>query len=120
MSLGQVAALVCALALCVLVGFLAVPLVKLGGVLDELRQAVKDANDNSMPILQELKGTVTETNNEIAKLALVTEDASRASRHIAIATENVAQVSSLFSAAVGQPLAKIAQLGRSAKRLLQR
>ncbi|MBK7821186.1 MAG: DUF948 domain-containing protein [Tessaracoccus sp.] len=108
MSVGEVAGLIAAIALCVLVALAAVPLLKLGRVLDETRIAVRDLGNNSVPILQELKGTVVATNDELAKLSVVTTDAARASAHATVVTENAAQLSTLFAATLGGPLVKTA------------
>ena len=77
-------------------------------MLDQLRDAVKDLDDSTVPILEELKGTVTATNEELSKLSLVTEDVSRVSRHAVVVSENAAQLSTLFSATLGGPLVKTA------------
>lgn len=107
-TLGQVAAIVAAIALCALVAFCAIPLLKLGRVLEEMRLAVRDIGHNSVPILQELKGTVVATNDEIAKISLVTEDVSKVSGHATVVSENAAQMSQLFSATLGGPMVKTA------------
>ncbi len=107
-TLGQVAGLVAAIALCALVAFCAVPLLKLGRVLEETRLAVRDIGHNSVPILQEMKGTVTATNDELVKIGLVTEDVSKVSGHATVVSENAAQMSQLFAATLGGPLVKTA------------
>ncbi|WP_197512505.1 hypothetical protein [Tessaracoccus coleopterorum] len=61
-----------------------------------------------MPILQELKGTVVAANDEIGKLSVVTEDASKVSGHATVVSENAAQLSTLFAATLGGPLVKTA------------
>ena len=108
MSVGEVAGLIAAIALCVLVALAAVPLLKLGRVLDETRIAVRDLGNHSVPILQELKGTVVATNDELAKLGVVTTDAARVSANATVVTENAAQLSTLFAAKLGGPLVKTA------------
>lgn len=108
MTVGQIAGLLAAIALCVLVALCAVPLLKLGRVLEELRLAVRDVGHNSVPILQELKGTVEATNDEIAKLSLVTEDVAKVSGHATVVSENAAQMSQLFAATLGGPLVRTA------------
>lgn len=108
MTVGEIAGLLAAVALCVLVAFCAVPLLKIGRVLEELRLAVRDVGHNSVPILQELKSTVEATNDEIAKLSLVTEDVHKVSGHATVVSENAAQMSQLFSATLGGPLVKTA------------
>ena len=108
MSAGEIAGLLAAIAAVVLVALLAVPLLKLGRVLEELRLVVRDVGHSSVPILHELKGTVTATNDELGKLSLVTEDVSKVSRHVVVVSENAAQLSTLFSATLGGPLVKTA------------
>lgn len=108
MSVGQFAGLLAAVAFCALVALCAVPLLKLGRVLEELRLAVRDLGHSSVPILHELKGTVEATNDELAKLSLVTEDLAKVSGHATVVTENAAQLSQLFSATLGGPLVRTA------------
>lgn len=108
MTLGEVAGLIAAIAFCLLVGVTAVPLFKMGRVLEELRLAIRDVGHNSVPILQELKGTVTATNTELEKLSLVTEDVSKVSGHATVVSENAANLSQLFAATLGGPLVKTA------------
>ncbi len=125
MSVGEVAGLIAAIAAVALVVFCAVPLLKLGRVLEELRLVVRDFGHNSVPILQELKGTVSATNDEIGKLSLVTEDVSKVSAHATVVSENAAQLSTLFASTLGGPMIKVAAftygvrqaaIGKKAKR----
>jgi len=108
MSVGEVAGLIAAVAFVALVVFCAVPLLKLGRVLEELRLLVRDVGHNSVPILVELKGTVTATNDELAKLSVVTDDVAKVSSHATVVSENAAQMSTLFSTTLGGPLIKTA------------
>lgn len=108
MSVGEVAGLIAAIAAVALVAFCAVPLLKLGRVLEETRLLVRDIGHNSVPILQELKGTVSATNDEIGKLSLVTEDVAKVSAHATVVSENAAQLSTLFSSTLGGPMIKTA------------
>ena len=108
MTPGEIAGLIAAIAAVVFVALAAVPLLKLGRVLDETRIAVRDLGNNSVPILQELKGTVTATNSELSKLSVVTDDVSRVSGHATVVSENAAQMSTLFAATLGGPLVKTA------------
>ena len=80
----------------------------MGRVLEEMRLTVRDVGHNSVPILQELKGTVEATNDEIAKISLVTEDVSKVSGHATVVSENAAQMSQLFAATLGGPMVKTA------------
>ena len=108
MTVGVIAGLIAAIAACVFVALAAVPLLKAGRALDEVRLAVRDLGTNSVPVLQELKGTVAATNTELAKLGVVTDDASTVSGHATVVSENAAQLSTLFAATLGGPLVKTA------------
>lgn len=108
MSVGEIAGLIAAMAAVALVGFSAVPLLKLGRVLEETRLAVRDIGHNTVPILVELKSTVTATNDELGKLSLVTEDVAKVSANATVVAENAAQLSTVFSATLGGPLVKTA------------
>jgi len=119
MSVGEIAGLIAAIALVVLVALTAVPLLKLGRVLEEIRLAVRDIGHESVPILTELRGTVTATNGELEKLSLVTDDVSKVSKNATVVTENAAQLSTLFSATLGGPLIKTAALSYGVRKALR-
>ena len=108
MSGGEIAGLIAAVAFVALVALTAVPLLKLGRVLEEVRLAVRDIGHESVPILTELRGTVRATNDELVKLSMVTEDAAKVSRNATVVSENAAQMTQLFSATLGGPLVKTA------------
>ena len=59
MSVGELAGLLAAIALCVLVALAAVPLIKAGRALDEVRIAVRDLGHHSVPVLVELRAPTT-------------------------------------------------------------
>ena len=115
MTVGEIAGLIAAVAFVFLVGMCAIPLLKLGRVLDELSTVVKDVGTNTTPILTELKDTVTVTNTEIAKISdvtaeveKVTADVARVSAHASTVVENTATLSKVVTAAVGRPLVGVA------------
>ncbi|MDR1768007.1 MAG: DUF948 domain-containing protein [Propionibacteriaceae bacterium] len=108
MSVGEVAGLIAAIAAVAFVVFCAVPLLKLGRVLEEVRLAVRDMGHNSVPILQELRGTVSATNTEIGKLSLVTEDVTRITSRAVTVSDEAAKLSTIFRATLGGPLIKAA------------
>lgn len=119
MSIGEVAGLIAAIAAVAFVAFCAVPLLKLGRVLEELRLAVRDIGHSSVPILHELKGTVAATNDEISKLAVVTEDVAKVSSNATVVTENAATLSQLFASTLGGPLVKTAALTHGVRTALK-
>jgi len=119
-TLGQIAGLVAALACVGLVAFLAVPLLKLGRVLDELRVTVRDLGQETVPILTELQGTVRATNDELGKLSLVTADVAKVSANASLVSDNAAQLSGIVNATVARPLVKTAALGYGLRRAVRR
>jgi hypothetical protein len=108
MTVGAIAGLIAAIAFVALVALAAVPLLKLGRVLEEVRLAVRDIGHESVPILTELRGTVAATNTELDKLSLVTEDVAKVSANATVVSQNAAQMTSLFSATLGGPLIRTA------------
>jgi hypothetical protein len=120
MSVGEIAGLIAAIAFVVLVALTAVPLLKLGRVLEEVRLAVRDIGHESVPILTELQGTVRATNEELEKLSLVTEDVAKVSRNATVVSENAAQMTALFSATLGGPLVKTAALSYGIRKAFTR
>jgi uncharacterized protein YoxC len=119
MSVGEIAGLIAAIAFVVLVAITAVPLLKLGRVLEEVRLAVRDIGHESVPILTELRGTVSATNTELEKLGVVTEDVSKVSKNATVVSENAAQLTTLFSATLGGPLIKTAALTYGVRKALR-
>jgi uncharacterized protein YoxC len=118
MSVGEVAGLIAAIAFVVLVALTAVPLLKLGRVLEEVRLAVRDIGHESVPILTELRGTVRATNDELEKLGVVTDDVARVSSNATVVSENAAQMTTLFRATLGGPLIKTAAFTYGVRRAI--
>jgi uncharacterized protein YoxC len=111
MSVGEVAGLIAACALLILVGLLAYPILKLGKVLDETRILVKGVSDQSVPLLGEVTTTVTTTNTQLAKVDTITDNAATVST-------NAAALMSLFSATAGGPLVKAAAFSYGVRRAI--
>ena len=120
MTLGQIAGLIAALAAGGLVALCAVPLLKLGGVLDEVRKTVRDVDESTVPILEELKGTVVITNGEISKLDQVIEDIHTISEHGTVVTGQAAELAQTFTQTVGTPMVKAAAFGEGVRRTIRR
>ena len=111
MSGGDVAALIAAGGFVLLVLFTAVPLLKLGRVLDETRNSIRDLNESVSPLLSELTETVNATNKQLAKVDQITES-------ISAVTTNVSSLVAVFSATLGSPLVKIAGLSKGLRSAL--
>jgi uncharacterized protein YoxC len=101
MTVGDIAALIAALVFAVLVGLLAVPLIKLGGVFDEARTAIKEVSAGVIPVLEETTETISEANRQLQRIDTITGD-------VAEVTGNVSSLVSLIAASVGGPLIRIA------------
>ena len=101
MSIGDIAALIAAIVFAVLVGLLAVPLIKLGRVLDETREAIETLSANVTPLLEEVTETVTESNRQLARVDTITRDVSEV-------TGNVNALVALVASTVGGPLIRLA------------
>ena len=117
-TLGGIAGLIAAIAFLIFVIAVAWPLLKIGRILEELRGSVRELTDSTLPILKELEGTVTATNDELGKLAVVTEDVAEVSGKASEVAHNVSRVTKLVSQTVAVPFIKIAALSRATKRAI--
>jgi hypothetical protein len=112
-SAGQIAALIAAGAFVVLVGLLAVPLIKLGRTLDEATLAIRKASDESDPLFTGANTTVTHVNTQLERLDGITANAQAV-------TSNVSALTSLFTATLGGPLVRVAALSYGVSKAMRR
>jgi hypothetical protein len=101
MSVGDVAGLIAAIAFVLLVGALAVPLLKLGGVLDETRGMIKGVSEETVPLLHEVTTTVVTTNAQLVRVDAITSN-------VQSATGNVSALTAVLAATFGGPVVKVA------------
>ncbi|MEJ5944649.1 DUF948 domain-containing protein [Pseudokineococcus basanitobsidens] len=101
MTGGDVAGIIAAIAFVLLVGLLAVPLLKLGKVLDETRDAVRRLSDDTRPLITETTTAVTQVNEQMQNVDTITTGAAQ------VAT-NVSALTALFAATLGSPVVKVA------------
>ena len=111
MSAGEIAGLIAAVAFVLLVGVLAVPLIKLGGVFDETRSMIKGVSDETVPLLSEVTTTVTTTNAQLVRVDAITSN-------VAGVTTNVSALTALFAATLGGPVIKVAAFTYGVRRAL--
>lgn len=111
MSVSDVAGLIAAIAFVLLVGLCAVPLLKLGRVLDEARVSVKELTDHTVPVLDETATLVASSNAQLENIDTVTTAVAQVS-------ENVSALTGLFAATVGGPLVKVAAFSYAVRRSL--
>lgn len=101
MTGGDIAGLIAAGVFLLLVALLAVPILKLGAVFDELREGIRETTSTLQPTLAETHVTVQEANRQLAKVDDITT-------HVSETTSNVSSLVALTAATVGGPLIKIA------------
>jgi uncharacterized protein YoxC len=101
MSGGDIAGLIAAGVFAVLVALLAVPVLKLGKVFDELRAAIRTVTDETTPLITEVTSTVSTTHQQLKNVDGITSNVSDASA-------NLSALSSLVAATIGAPLIKVA------------
>lgn len=101
MSGGDIAGLIAAGAFVVLVILLAVPLLKLGAVLDEARTTIRGLSESTVPLIGEVTTTVGNANEQMEKIDLITSNAAQI-------TTNASALTSLFAATLGSPIIKAA------------
>jgi hypothetical protein len=109
----QVAALIAAGAFVVLVGLLAVPLMKLSRALDEATLAIRKASQEADPLLSGANTTVTQVNDQLKRLDGITANAQAV-------TGNVSALTSLFTATLGGPLVRLAALSYGVTKAMRR
>jgi hypothetical protein len=102
-SAGQIAALVAAGALVVLVVLLAIPLLKLGRALDEATVALRKAHEGGGPLLDGAQTTLRQVNTQLERVDGITAGARTVSANVSVLT-------SLFTATLGGPLVRLAAL----------
>ena len=100
-TIGDIAGVIAALAFAYLVWRLGSVVGKAGEILDETRIGVKGLADGSVPLLGEVTTTVSTTNEQLARIDVVTTN-------IASMSSNVNALTSLFAATLGSPLVMVA------------
>jgi uncharacterized protein YoxC len=111
MSVGDVAGLIAAIAFVLLVGVLAVPLVKLGRTFDAATESVKELTDHTLPVLDETATLVASGNTQLENIDTVTTAAAQVS-------ENVSALTALFAATLGSPMIKVAAFSYGVRQAL--
>lgn len=111
MSAGDIAGLIAAVAFVLLVGVLAVPLLKLGRVLDEARVMVRGVSERTTPLLDEVTLTVSSTNAQLVRVDTITSN-------VANVTTNVSAMTALFASTLGNPVIKVAAFTYGVRRAL--
>lgn len=118
MNPGQIAALVAAGAFLMLVLVLAVPILRLRHTVDAATRAINDLNDRSGPLLGNVNASVENVNTALGQVHTSLDGVNvqlakidAISGHAQHVSANIANLSTIVSAAVANPLVKVAAFG---------
>lgn len=111
MSVGDIAGLIAAIAFVLLVGLLAIPLLKVGKVLDEARRLVRNVTDETVPLINGVTETVGHTNDQLERVDAITSNVQQM-------TTNISALASLFAATLGSPVVKVAAFTYGVRRAM--
>jgi hypothetical protein len=110
--------LIAAVAFVALVGVLAVPILRLRHTIDAATRALTDVTDRTGPLISDVNRTVDGVNVALGQVQttldgvhLQLERLDTITGHAAQVTANVANLTTVVSAAASNPLVKVASLG---------
>lgn len=120
--LGDIAGLIAACAFVLLVGAIAIPLIKLGGVMDEVsaaiqgmsaetQTAVRDVVGEAVPLMGEVRTSVATANTQLVRVDAITAN-------VQAATGNISGLTSVLAATLGTPVIKVAALAYAVRSTL--
>jgi uncharacterized protein YoxC len=108
---GQVAGLIVAVFWAILVCFLALVLLRLARLINEMTKMVAGLGDQAGPLLGDMAKTVEQANEQLGRIDLITRDMAGVSR-------NASAVSTVVTSVVGGPLVKAAAFSYGVRRAL--
>lgn len=111
MSVGEIAGLVAAVAFVVLVGLLALPLLRLTSTLDAARRSIERLTDETVPTLRGTATTVDNVNATLVKADGITANVQDVS-------SNVSALTGLATSLVGGPAIKVSAFSYGVRRAL--
>jgi uncharacterized protein YoxC len=109
LSWSDVAGLVAAGAFLIFVLAMAIPVVKLGRVMDESAKVIRDVGQKTLPLIGEVTTTVTMTNAQLERVDSIT-------RNVQDVSQSVSSLTHLVSNTVGTPIVKIASIAYGLRR----
>jgi uncharacterized protein YoxC len=112
-SIGGVAAMIAALAWFVMVLFLGLVMVNLFRVLESTKMLIDGIREETVPLLSEVKTSVSSVNKELDRVDGVLESASKIAK-------SAERISSVVEQAVSSPIIKIIAFGAGASRAVKR
>lgn len=123
MDLGEVAALIAAIAFAMLVLILVLPILRLRHTVDAATRMINDVNERTAPLLSEVNTTVKNVNTALDQVQtsldgvnLQLAKVDTMTNHAQNITANVANLATIVSAAAASPLVKVAAFGYGVRR----
>jgi uncharacterized protein YoxC len=113
LSWSDIAGLVAAGAFLIFVLSLAIPIIKLGRVMDESANVIRDVGAKTLPLIGEVTTTVTMTNAQLERVDAITKNVQDVS-------EKVSSLTQLVSNTVGTPIVKFASLAYGLQRSVKK
>lgn len=108
MSVGEIAALIAAIAFAVVAGVLVYPLIRMGKMFDQIAQTVKESAEHALPAIDESVTTVKQVNKTLEDINAISSSASTT-------VTNIGALTDLYGSFLGKPLIKIAAYGYALK-----
>src|SRR4051812_24930364 len=115
MSGGEIAGLIAAGALLMLVLVVAVPILKFGRTVDAATRAINDLTDHTGPLLVNVNETVVQVNTALGQTHVTLDEVNlqlakvdTMTGHAQMVTANIANLVAVVSAAAASPLVKVA------------
>lgn len=108
MSGGEIAALIAAGAFVMLVLVLAVPILRVRHTVDAATRAINDVTDRTGPVLDQVNTALGQVNTSLDGVNVQLARLDTITGHAQQVTANVANLSTVVSAAAANPLVKVA------------
>jgi len=122
-TVGGIAALVAAGAFLMLVVVLAIPILRLRATVDAATRAISDVADRTSPLIGSVNTTVDNVNTALNQVQtsldgvnLQLERMDNITGHAQSVTANIANLTSVITAATSNPLVKVAAFGYGVRR----
>jgi len=111
MNGAELASMIAAIAFAVLVVFLVITLLKLSRTIDATSATIRETGDTLIPLLTELTETTKQTNKQLAKVDVITDN-------VVEATTNLSSLITSFTTTIGGPLLRVGEIIRGVTGLI--
>lgn len=109
--IGEIAAIIAAVAFAVLVIALALPLFRLGGVFGQMQQSIKDLTQEAIVAVKQGQDSLDQVNAQLVRVDSMTSAANRS-------VQDVSALTTLVTATLGKPLIKVAAFSYAVRKAM--